>query len=74
MRIGHDVLGIFGEHDSAIPPADVRRFEKALKKAGIPNEIHIYDDVGHGFFLWIDERPEGRDAAADPAAIRCGSP
>ena len=65
MRIGHDVLGIFGENDRGIPPEDVRKFEKALKKAGVKNEIHIYDDVGHGFFLWIDKRPEGRDAAAD---------
>lgn len=65
MRIGHDVLGIFGENDRGIPPEDVRKFEKALKKAGIPNEIHIYDDVGHGFFLWIDKRPEGKDAATD---------
>ena len=65
MRIGHDVLGIFGENDGGIPPSDVRKFEKALKKAGIPNEIHIYDDVGHGFFLWIDKRPDGKVAAKD---------
>ena len=64
-HIGHEVLGIFGENDGGIPPSDVRKFEKALRKAGIDNEIHIYDDVGHGFFLWIDKRPEGRTAAAD---------
>lgn len=64
-RIGHDVLGIFAENDGGIPPSDVRKFEKALKKAGIPNEIHIYDDVGHGFFLWLDKNPDGRDAAID---------
>lgn len=64
-KIGHEVLGIFAENDGGIPPSDVRRFEKALRKAGIKNEIHIYDDVGHGFFLWIDDRPEGRKAATD---------
>ncbi|MCH8928182.1 MAG: dienelactone hydrolase family protein [Candidatus Marinimicrobia bacterium] len=64
-QIGHDVLGIFAENDGGIPPSDVRKFEKALKKAGIPNEIHIYDDVGHGFFLWLDRNPDGRDAAID---------
>ena len=64
-HIGHEVLGIFGENDGGIPPSDIRKFEKALLKAGIENEIHIYDDVGHGFFLWIDKRPEGRTAAAD---------
>ncbi len=64
-HIGHEVLGIFGENDGGIPPSDVRKFEKALRKAGIENEIHIYDDVGHGFFLWIDKRPEGKSAATD---------
>ncbi|MCH7495910.1 MAG: dienelactone hydrolase family protein [Candidatus Marinimicrobia bacterium] len=64
-RIGHDVLGIFAENDRGIPPSDVREFEKALRKAGIPNEIHIYDDVGHGFFLWVDRDPGNRAAAAD---------
>lgn len=64
-HIGHEVLGIFGEKDGGIPPSDVRKFEKALRTAGIENEIHIYDDVGHGFFLWIDKRPEGKVAATD---------
>ncbi len=64
-RIGHDVLGIFAENDRGIPPSDVKKFEKALRKAGIPNEIHIYDDVGHGFFLWVDRNPGNRVAAAD---------
>ena len=63
--IGHEVLGIFGENDGGIPPSEVRKFEKALRTAGIENEIHIYDDVGHGFFLWIDNRPEGKVAATD---------
>ena len=64
-HIGHEVLGLFGEKDGGIPPSDVRKFEKALQKAGIENEIHIYDDVGHGFFLWIDKRPKDRKSAAD---------
>ena len=64
-RIGHDMLGIFAENDRGIPPSDVREFEKALRKAGIPNEIYIYDDVGHGFFLWVDRDPGNRAAAAD---------
>ena len=64
-HIGHDVLGIFAENDRSIPPSDVKEFEKALRKAGIPNEIHIYDDVGHGFFLWVDRKESRRTAAAD---------
>ncbi len=64
-RIGHDLLGIFAENDRGISPSDVRKFEKALRKAGIPNEIHIYDDVGHGFFLRVDRDPGNRAAATD---------
>ena len=64
-HIGHDVLGIFAENDRGIPPSDVRNFEKALYSAGIPNEIHIYDDVGHGFFLWVDRKESRRKAATD---------
>ena len=64
-KIGHEVLGLFGENDGGIPPTVVRRFEKALREAGIDNEIHIYDDVGHAFFLHIDKKPEGRKAATD---------
>ena len=64
-HIGHEVLGLFGEKDSGIPPSKVRKFEKALRTAGIENEIHIYDDVGHGFFLWVDKRPETKKSATD---------
>ena len=28
---------------------DVRNFESALNSIGIPNEIHIYEGVGHAF-------------------------
>ena len=43
------VLGIFGEKDTSIPVETVRKFEAALKEAGVENEIHIYPGVGHAF-------------------------
>ncbi|MEE2709938.1 MAG: hypothetical protein VYA69_10115 [Gemmatimonadota bacterium] len=29
----------------------------ALRTAGIVNDVHIYDDVNHGFRLWVDRNP-----------------
>ena len=43
------VLGIFGANDASIPTADVLEFEAALNSLDIPNEITIYDGVGHAF-------------------------
>jgi carboxymethylenebutenolidase len=43
-----EVLGIFGDRDSGIPPAQVDAFEAALKKAGVNHTIHRYD-ADHGF-------------------------
>lgn len=43
------ILGIFGDKDTSIPVDTVKKFEVALKEAGVENEIHIYGDVGHAF-------------------------
>lgn len=43
------IQGHFGAADSSIPPAQVRRFEQALNKAGRDHEIHIYEGAGHAF-------------------------
>jgi len=63
--IHHPVYGTFAALDSSIPPADVNRFAEALREAGVENDIHIYDDVNHGFWLWVDRDPE---KATGPAA------
>jgi len=63
--ITHEVYGTFAEQDRGIPPADVERFADALRSAGVDNDIHVYDDVGHGFWLWVDRDPEN---ALGPAA------
>ncbi len=46
---GQPVLGIFGAEDQSIPTADVIEFEAALNSLEIPNEITIYQGVGHAF-------------------------
>jgi carboxymethylenebutenolidase len=40
----------------------VARFRTVLDSIGIKNDIHVYDPVQHGFWLWVD-----RDAATNSA-------
>lgn len=47
--ISWPVLGIFAGLDQGIPVESVNEFEQALDELGIPNEIHIYQDVDHAF-------------------------
>ena len=62
--LDHPIYGTFAEMDSGIPPEQVERFADALRAAGIENDIHIYDDVQHGFWLWVDRDPEGAGGPA----------
>jgi carboxymethylenebutenolidase len=43
------VLGNFGAEDQVIPPAKVRAFEAAMKKAGKSIDVKIYPGAGHAF-------------------------
>jgi carboxymethylenebutenolidase len=44
------VLGLFGGADKGIPTEGVHDFREALEKAGVPNEIVVYDGAPHSFF------------------------
>lgn len=66
-RLDHEVYGTFGALDQGPSPESVAAFEAALEAAGIENDLHIYDDVGHGFWLRVDEDPEVRTAPAEDA-------
>jgi carboxymethylenebutenolidase len=48
-KIKWPILGIFGDQDESIPVENVTKFEQALNSTGIPNEIYIYEGVGHAF-------------------------
>jgi carboxymethylenebutenolidase len=61
-HLGHEVYGTFARLDTGPAPEQVAAFETALRAAGIENDLHIYDDVGHGFWLRIDEDPDVRTA------------
>jgi carboxymethylenebutenolidase len=60
----HEVYGTFARLDGGPSPEDVASFEAALQSAGIEHDLHIYDDVDHGFWLRVDGAPETR---AEPA-------
>ena len=50
------VLGLYGAKDAGVPVAEVEKFFAALKAAGIPAELVMYPEAGHGFHA--DFRPD----------------
>jgi len=64
QKIHAAILGNFGGKDQGIPPADVKKFEEELQKAGKKADIKIYPDAGHAF-----ENPNNKSGyrAADAA-------
>lgn len=64
QALTHEVYGTFAQMDNGIPPDQVERFVEALRSIGVENDVHVYDDVNHGFWLRVDEDP---DVRRDPA-------
>lgn len=58
QHLNHEILGTFARLDSGPSPEQVDAFASALRQAGIANDIHIYDEVHHGFWLHVDRNPE----------------
>jgi carboxymethylenebutenolidase len=42
-------LGLYGGKDAGIPVDQVEKFFAALKAAGVPSELVVYPEAGHGF-------------------------
>lgn len=57
-HINHEIYGTFVSEDPGIPMDMVDRFVQTLKTLGIRNDIHVYDEVSHGFWLYVDRNPE----------------
>ncbi len=62
--LDHEVYGTFAGLDQGPTPEQVAAFEDALRAAGVANDIHIYDEVNHGFWLWVNANAEVRTAPA----------
>jgi carboxymethylenebutenolidase len=60
----HEVYGTFARLDSGPSPEQVAAFRAALDAAGVPNDLHVYDDVNHGFWLHADQDPDVRNSPA----------
>ena len=71
--IHHEIYGTFGQMDSGPSPEQVHSFVAAMRVAGIENDVHIYDDVGHGFWLYVEQDPENRLEPAIDAWTRLKS-
>ncbi len=63
--IHHEVYGTFAGLDRGPSPEQVERFVAALREAGVENDVHIYDDVNHGFWLYVDRHPNNEEPALD---------
>ncbi len=63
--IHHEVYGTFAGLDRGPSPEQVERFVAALRQAGVENDVHIYDDVNHGFWLYVDRDPKNEEPALD---------
>jgi carboxymethylenebutenolidase len=66
-RLDHPIYGTFAQMDQGIPPEQVRRFAAVLDSLGIQNDIHVYDAVNHGFWLYVDADSATRAAPARDA-------
>ena len=63
-HIHHEVYGTFARDDPGIPVEQVDAFVEALRAAGVENDVHIYDHVSHGFWLYVERDPETSSAPA----------
>jgi carboxymethylenebutenolidase len=62
--IHHEIYGTFAGLDQGIPVDQVDRFVEALRVAGVANDVHIYDEVKHGFWLHVDRDLEVNEEPA----------
>lgn len=76
-------LVLHGARDAVVPVANAHQFQAILERQGVPHEIKIYPDQGHGFSMLAEmdagqrtaaflARHLGRGAAA--AATPAGAP
>jgi carboxymethylenebutenolidase len=55
--LDHEIYGTFARDDQSVPLENVQAFVSALRASGIPNDIHIYDEVEHAFWQFVEKDP-----------------
>jgi len=65
--IDHEIYGTFAGLDRGPSVDQVNAFVSAMRTAGIKNDVHIYDEVNHGFWLHTDQDLDVRLAPAADA-------
>ena len=64
-HLHHELYGTFAGLDRATSGRKTcEHFVAALRGAGIKNDVHVYDDVKHGFWLYVDRDPKANLAPA----------
>ena len=66
-QVQHEVYGTFAGLDRGPSVEQVSAFVTGLRTAGIDNDIHIYDNVQHGFWLHVDRDRDRNQAPAEHA-------
>jgi len=62
--LSHEVYGTFAALDSGPSPQQVDAFVAALREADVAHDVHVYDEVDHGFWLHVDQQPDVRTGPA----------
>ncbi|MFA6451400.1 MAG: alpha/beta fold hydrolase [bacterium] len=52
--ISAPLLLLYGEKDATVPPSQGKELAAALDRHGIPYELRIIPDAGHGFLFFMD--------------------
>ncbi len=66
-HIHHEVYGTFAALDQGPSIEQVDAFVAAMRTAGVSNDVHIYDDVNHGFWLHVERDQQHNLPAAKDA-------
>lgn len=66
-HIHHEIYGTFAANDRGIPVEQVDAFVEAMREAGVENDVHVYDNVEHGFWLHVDRDRDNNRPVAEHA-------
>jgi len=69
-HMDHEVYGTFARLDQGPSPEQVEAFRTAMDAVGLQHDLHIYDEVNHGFWLRVDDDPDVRSGPALDAWTR----